>query len=182
MRKLELVTLKYPSKLCSGIFVVPESGSGQNFTIGVVNNVIEESPYVKVNIDNEEIELIHLKLQPVKLYLVEKSPFEPGDWFYTPAKKNPPSRHFGRFDAGIGRINKELDAKLYTLSLSKKIIYKPESIALVRSTSELYERSIGDLIPIDSGTLKKILENSGECWIEDELIDNKVVIHYEPIR
>jgi hypothetical protein len=178
MRELQLVTLKHPTRLSPGNYVVPIEESGLNFTVGVVKEYKEGDPYAKVNVLGEDINCVFLKLQAIKLYLVNKETFSPGDWYYRPAKQKPKKGAlFGHYESSIGRINSELDAKLQSLGDNKKIIYKPEFIGLIRADFERFSVEVGDIIPINSAKLHTILENGGKCWVEEQLVDNKVVIH-----
>lgn len=178
MRELEMVQLKCPTRLQPGACVIPVEESGLNFTIGVLKEYKEGDAYAKVNVEGEDINCVFLKLQEIKLYLVNKEPFSPGDWYYMPGKKKPkkPSL-FGRYDASIARVNTDLDARLQNLSDNKRIIYKPEFIGLMRADFERFETGVGSIVPINSTKLHRIFQNGGKCWIEDELINNKVVIH-----
>lgn len=183
MRELELVTLKYPTKLQPGVYVVPVEDSGLNFKIGIVKEYKGGEPYAKISIDGEDVNCVFLKLQAIKLYLVNKEAFSPGDWYYTPAKEKPKKGAlFGRYESSISRINTELDAKLHSLGDNKKIIYKPDSIGLMRADFERFDTEIGSLIPLTSSRLNKILGNGGKCWVEDQLVENKVVIHEKHTR
>ncbi len=178
MRELQLATLKYPTRLSPGNYVIPVEESGLHFTVGIVKEYNEGDPYAKVNVNGEDINCVFLKLQAIKLYLVNKETFSPGDWYYKDAKqKTKKGPLFGHYESSIGRINSELDAKLQSLGDNKKIIYKPEFIGLTRSDFERLGVELGDIIPINSAKLQRILENGGKCWVEEQLVDNKVVIH-----
>ena len=179
MRKLQLVTIEYPSAITEGIFVIPVIGSGVNFPIGIVKEIDQDGIYAKLSIESDIVKMIHSKLQPVKLYLVEKEEFLTGDWYYYPATPIPKKPLKWRdYQPRIGKINKEIDAKLFNLGPAKKIIYRPEQIGLIRADYESFETQIGDIIPVDSRVLGRTLSNNGECWVEEELIDGKVVMDY----
>jgi len=178
MRELEMVQLKCPTRLSPGVYVIPVEDSGLNFRIGILKEYKEGDPYAKVNVEGEDINCVFLKLQVIKLYLVNKETLFPGDWYYMAPKKKPkkPSL-FARYDASIARINTDLDARLQNIGGNKRIIYKPESIGLMRADFEIFGTGVGSICPINSTKLHRIFENVGRCWIENELIDNKVVIH-----
>jgi len=182
MRKLQLVTVDYPSEIKEGIFVVPVIGSGINFPIGIVKEIDADGIYAKLSIENDIVRVLHIKLQPVKLYLVEKEAFLSGDLYYfppTPVPKVPVP--WKNYSGRIGEIKKNLDAMLFTLGPAKKIIYRHEQIGWTRAKSDTYEICIGDIVPIDARVLGRSLSNDGECWVDDELIDGKVVIDYEQL-
>jgi len=181
MRKLQLVTLEYPSNIKEGIFVVPIPGSGINFPIGIVKEIDDEGIYVKLAIENDIVRVLYTKLQPVKLYLVDQEEFLSGDWYYYPPIPIPKKPIKWRdYSPRIGEIKKTLDARLFNLGPAKKIIYRHEQIAWTRAKSDTFESFIGELVPIDARVLGRTLSNNGECWVE-ELIDGKVVIDYEQL-
>ena len=178
MKQLKLVYIKYPSKLLPGIFVIPQIGSGCNFTIGIVKDSFDGKPYSKIIIENEVKEILSVKLQPVKFYLIDNSKLEIGDWFFSEKNNKSPIKDT---DSIIGRINTELDVMIFNAGNNSKIIYKSESIGLMRAKSDLFESVVGDPVPINSSLLEAILKNNGICFIENDLIDNKVVITNEQI-
>ena len=135
--------------------------------------------YYIVETDSGQIQVIYHKLQAIKLYLVKKDIFSVGDQYYhPPITKQKKPIPFRDYSARIGKIKKELDAKMFNLSLAYKIIYGPEQIGLMKSPYENITTQLGDIIPLDPLIASRILKNDGICYIEKELIDNKVIINY----
>lgn len=182
MKELKLVTVNQEIPMQKGMYVIPHSGSGLKFKIGEVIEVKDQN-YVIVCIGQQNINVIVYKLQPVKLYLVKKERFAVGDLFYYPPTIAPKTRTLWRdYDAKIGKIGKEIDAKLFNLGNAQKVIFKPEQIGLMRYKSNTLTHQINDIGPVDSTVIVTIINNGGNCLVEDELIEGKVVISYETIQ
>ena len=182
METLKLVHIGYQTKLFPGLWVIPSEGSGLMFRIGQIKEVNPNGLYSIVVTNIGEIQAIYHKLQPIKLYLVKKESFNVGDWYFSPARPKPKKPvNWGNYSPKIGRISKELDAKLFSLSNSLKVVHKPEEIGLMRSPYDNITVSLGDVIPLDPIGTSKIMENGGNCYVE-EIINGKVLISHEVSR
>jgi hypothetical protein len=181
MEQLILVTLEYQTKFFPGLWVIPSEGSGLNFHIGQIKETESEGLYSSVQTESGEIRAIYHKLQPIKLLLVRKESFQVGDWYYSPAIPKPKKPiKWKDYSARIGKIAKELDAKLFSLSNCFRVIYKSEQVSLTKSPYDNQTYSIGDVIPIDPWVTSRILKNEGKCWVEEFIEEKPVILYEEP--
>lgn len=154
-----------------GIYVIPIEGSNLLFKGARVREIIDSINCI-IECNLGIIKVLQLKLQPIDLFLVRKEEFNIGDLYYQPIRK----QGFNNVPAKVGKILKAMDASLYSLGSAEKVIYTHDQIKYTRARNNSITQSLDQIVELDGFLLDSIFSNNGKCFIEKELINNKVVI------